>query len=194
VCDRELAACVGMVGRGCQRPPEMLIGNRDVRPGRLPVGRFSPKKGGALRVRWGTADPKALEGLGDPTTTTSYDVCLLDVSGFDADFLVDRQRRRIVAEAHVPSAAECGAVECWRQDGADAVYRRRSGRPDGIHQARFAPNPDGGLDLAMTGRGRAFRLGPKRPIVGSLTVQILADGGACWQGDLELPKHGRGGK
>jgi hypothetical protein len=64
-----------------------------------------------LSVRWTTTDPKAADGVGDPpTATTGYDVCLLDLSGFDDDFPYERQRRRIVAQARVPSAAECTAA------------------------------------------------------------------------------------
>jgi cysteine-rich repeat protein len=193
LCDREVAACVGMVGRGCQRPPQTLTGGRHPVPERLPVGRFVPKRGAsALRVRWKTDDPTALDGVGDPTAGTGYDVCLLDLSGFDDLFPYERQRRHVVAEAHVPSAGECKAGACWRRSHETAlVYHRRNGKPDGVRRLRFTPNTDGGLDLALDAGGRAFRLGRRTRLAGPVTVQIIADGGACWQGDVNVPKASR---
>jgi len=191
VCDREVGECVGMAGRGCLLPAQTPVGNRgDVEAVRLPVGSFAPKSNTtALRLHWARDDAESTEGLGDPTGVTGYAVCLLDASGFQTSpFRSDRQRRRVVAEARVPPATEC-RKRCWRRtDAGGFVYRSMHGKPDGVRTLQLGRTPAGGLDLAVTAGGGAFRLGPKRPIVGPLTAQVLADGGACWQGDLKTPR------
>jgi cysteine-rich repeat protein len=191
VCDREVGECVGMAGRRCLLPAQTVVDGRDPVILRPPVGRFAPKSGTkALRLRWARDDAESTEGVGDPTGVTAYTVCLLDVSGFQSSpFRYDRQRRRVVAEARVPPATECRKKRCWRRTDAGAfVYRNAHGKPDGVRKLQLGRTRAGGLDLAVTAGGGAFRLGPARPIVGPLTAQVHAAGGACWQGDLKTPR------
>ena len=186
LCDREVGDCVGMVGRGCRRPVETNTGGRYEMPTRLPIGRFALRGGRkALKLHWTRDDAESASGSGDPAYN-GYTVCLLDVTGFEPDrFTYDRQRRRVVVEAHVPSASECSPQSCWRRtDAGGFVYRSARGNPDGVRKIQLGRTPSGGLDLAVTAGGRAFRLDPNEVIALPLTAQIFSDGGACWQGDV----------
>jgi hypothetical protein len=60
-----------------------------------------------------------------------------------------------------------------------------------VRRLRINASPDEGLAISVTAGGRAFRLRRNDPVVAPLTVQILADGGACWQGDLKPRVAGR---
>jgi cysteine-rich repeat protein len=191
VCDREVGKCVGMEGRQCLLPAQTFAGEHEPVVVRPPVGRLaSRRKPTTLRVRWVRDDVESTEGIGDSAGAEGYTVCLLDVSGFrPIPFKNDRQRRRVVAEARVPSAAECTRKRCWRRtDAGDLVYRSVNGKPDGVRELRLGHTPLGGLDLTARAAGGTIRLKPSDAIVGPLTAQVVADGGACWQGDLRTPR------
>jgi cysteine-rich repeat protein len=189
VCDREMAECVGTVERGCARPPAHLIIGK-LAPGTLrrpPVGRFRRAGGGKLRIDWRSDDPAAADGIGDPFTATGYTVCHLDRLLTDTEEPRERQRRRVVAQARVPANAECRGMSCWhRGDAGELSYRSVRGKPNGVRSLQLAPPPAGGLDLDVAARDGVFRRVHR--VVGPLTAQIFADGGACWQGELTTPK------
>jgi cysteine-rich repeat protein len=186
VCDRETAACVGMLDRGCLLQEAVVTGGRipvAVRPG---AGRFSPKRAPrGLRMHWSRADPDSAADVGDPQQGSGFHVCLLDLNGLDDVYPHERQRRRIVVEARVPPADACGAASCWRRPGPGVLaFRAKRGRPDGVRTLTLGRTETGGLDLRVAAAGRAFDVSDLHPRVGMVTAQVIADTGTCWQGAL----------
>ena len=189
VCDRETAACVGMVERGCVLPAEEAAPGRHPDYHRPSVGRFTPKKPRSLHAHFSRDDPASAAHVGDPMNGTGYTVCLLDLDGRDDIYPHERQRRRVVVEARVPPEDACDRATCWRPDRKGAlVYRDRRGRPDGVRKLALGRTKTGGIDLSAVAGGRAFDVDRLRPPAGAVTLQILADTGACWQGELERPR------
>jgi hypothetical protein len=103
-------------------------------------------------------------------------------------FPQERQRRRVIAEARVPSEGACDRPPCWRRKGSQTtVYRGRRGRPDGVRKLVLGRTESGGIDLKVVATGRAFDVRKLRPAAGAATLRVIADTGACWQGELRRP-------
>lgn len=190
VCDRETAACVGMVERGCVLPAEVQGGGKVPVYYRPAVGRFAPMKARSLRARISRDDAASAAQVGDPMNGTGYTVCLLDLNGLDDVYPQERQRRRVVVAARVPSENACDRATCWHRERTGAlVYRGRHGLPDGVRKLTLGRTKTGGIDLTAIAGGRAFDLRGLKPAAGALTMQILSDTGACWQGDVNRPRR-----
>jgi hypothetical protein len=124
-----------MLERGCLRPAQTLAGDRYPVAVRPTVGRFAPgRRARALHVGWTRDDPASAAGVGDPIDGTGYTMCLLDLDGKDDVYPHERQRRRIVAAARVPSQDECGAASCWRQEEPGTFVYRRPHAADRAHR------------------------------------------------------------
>jgi cysteine-rich repeat protein len=179
VCDREAAACVGMFDRGCHLPPARAGGSAH-EPTIPPIGSFVPTRTRSLRAVFTDRDPASAAGIGNPTTGTSFTVCLLDPNE-----AYDRQRRRMIAEATVPTAADCSHRSCWRRTPKHGfAFHDRRGEADGVRRLVFGRTKSGGLRLSAVAGGGPFDLSAVEPVATEMTMQIFSDTGACWQGNL----------
>jgi hypothetical protein len=130
------------------------------------------RPGGGDRLVWKMrkVDATTPADLGDPLSDTGYTLCSYDATG------------EIITAHLVPSAGTCGnGKPCWKTFSRGYKYRDRESTPDGIFAAKLQSGEAGKAKLQVKGKG--VLLGVPALPVGPLpiTVQLIADSGACWE-------------
>jgi hypothetical protein len=121
----------------------------------------------------GTADPA---GLGDPTATTTFRVCVYDAAG------------TLVESALAPAGTRCGAGPCWRRSERGVRYVDADAAT-GVRRLSVAT---GGHSTVLVVSGRGPHLGePALPLlVGPVTVQLHGEGPeGCWGNTFLKPSR-----
>src|SRR5262249_30317644 len=85
--------------------------------------------------------------VGDPTTTTSFHLCVYDGSS-------GLQPRRMFA---LPAGGQCDGTACWRPRGIGFAYHSRDQDPDGISAASLQVTSRGGVGLKVRGGGTSLQ-------------------------------------
>lgn len=108
-----------------------------------------------LAWQWSAGSATTVAELGDPTTSTEYDLCLYDPTG-------------LRAAMRVPAGGLCHGKSCWRARATGFIYRNRDGAPDGITSLSLRAGPDGTAQMKAKGSGSALPL----PAVGTLDTEL----------------------
>lgn len=158
--------CVAAPAVGCDTGPSSLT----IRSGHTR----------ALRWRWRSTTGLAKLGLGSPTSTTSYDVCIYAPSD-------DGESAALVAA--LPGGGTCGTRPCWTETDDGFDYLNADASPDGLSRARFRIGIADEGRILLRGRGPNLRT-PAMPLGTPLTVQLRRrDAPACWESTLTRPLH-----
>jgi hypothetical protein len=128
---------------------------------------------------WKTSRETAAANFGDPTTITTYSLCVYDAAG------------ALKLSATAPPGGTCLGQPCWKplRHGSlgslrylDVVDRTR----DGLSQIVLKRLPSGRVKLLIHGSG--INLAVPEPAGGQLLrhdtaviVQLLNDAGECWE-------------
>jgi cysteine-rich repeat protein len=137
------------------------------RTSRLLVQSASGKRNGRLRWRWGAGEKVPPGAVGDPTRTTTYDICMF---GPDGDLMF---------RATAPAAASCDGRPCWTRRRSAFRYRDPNGTRNGLSSLRAAAGAHPAF--AFTARGAALEL-PQLPLALPVVVELQADHALCWSG------------
>jgi cysteine-rich repeat protein len=116
---------------------------------------------------WGVGDPQPT-GFGDPTTTSSYALCVFDVSAPLPTALL---------RAAAPAGGTCGGKPCWKATATGFSYRDPERTPDGLATLTLRSSPRRGTKVKAKGKGPALALPPSFAGVTDLVVQL--QGPAC---------------
>jgi hypothetical protein len=170
--------CCG--GAGCSAAPRACKASIDQSSSILVK---STATGGANRLRFKIAHGDATDpaDVGDPTTTSDYQLCVYTIGSVEQPVF------------YFDAAAPAGASWSRTRKGG-ALYRRPDRAPDGLASIRIDPGADGEAKVKVTGRGPALEVPfPVGPVPGGeLTVQ-LGHAGACWGASFLLNSVGGNG-
>jgi len=164
------SGCVPWRMATCARP-------RDPRRAALQVRNSSGAGHDALAVRSGETEGLAAAALGDPRTTTDYQVCLFDRS--------DPFAARPLFAARVPAGGTCGSEPCWRAVPGGFAYRNRDAAPHGIGKLLVVGDDGSGGRVMAVGRGAGLGAAPTGvpalplPVPLELQVQTVGTGAGC---------------
>ena len=120
-------------------------------------------------MRWTASHlPVRANDLGDPTTTTAYEICVFDAQSGTPHLALD---------SRVPAGAG------WTRTARHLTFHDRSATYGGIRSLRLRTSPTNG---AIHLRGAGLHLPtPQLPLALEPQVRIqISNGGACWEADF----------
>lgn len=120
-----------------------------------------------LLWRWRRGEETARVTFGNPVTTHDYELCVFDGSG-------DR-----IVTAAAPHD-DCGADSCWKTRQTGFKYRDAARTPDGIATVQLGAGGAGEASIRLEARGANLTL-PSLPVDPTVTVQLHASNGVCWE-------------
>ena len=127
----------------------------------------------ALQWKWGRGAATTTADLGDPTTTTGYDLCLYDGTA------------SLVASAAAAAGGTCAGRPCWTAKSRGFRYVRKDGAPNGLTSLDLKSGEDGKARIVLKGKGAPLAL-PALPITTlPLTVQLSNEAGECWAASFQ---------
>jgi hypothetical protein len=153
---------------GCRRP--VLSGAAKLR---VRDAAFNDKD--KLRWAWAKGSATSREEFGDPTADTSFAVCAYDPLG------------RILS-ARLPGGGTCGGQLCWKATRTGFRYKDLVGTREGIVSLRLRAGPDESAKIVLIGRGSRLGLPGILPLATPVTVQLVREGGTCWEARFSVPK------
>jgi hypothetical protein len=129
------------------------------------------RKSNVLAWKFRKGEATSLGDFGSPTSTTSYDFCIGDVTG------------ATIFEASIPPGGTCGTRPCWKVlRNRGYKYKDPAGTAAGIRQIRLrSTGEDGRTAVIVKGRG-ANLVPPNLPLNLPVTVRLGASNGECWAG------------
>ena len=112
---------------------------------------------GSLKWKWRGAAPTTMDAFGDPTTSTSYTLCVVDESGATPSLIMTAEAR---------AGGTCGGRPCWGRGGSGFTYKGNVDGPGRLGKLKLKAGPAGAAIL-VKGKGSRLRLGqlPLRPPV-----------------------------
>jgi cysteine-rich repeat protein len=130
----------------------------------------------AIKWKWSKGSRTTFAELGDPTTSTSYQVCVYDQTG-------------LRFEITNPAGGICaGGKPCWKQTGSNGfAYKDKELTPDGGLSLRLKQGPIGKAQIQFQGRGDQLAMPDLTTIVQPLIVQIQNSDGLCWEATYSGP-------
>ncbi len=151
-----------------------------------------PEPGGALfKVKRRVGDPSATKVLwkwlhgtiggsadfGDPLATTGYAMCVYDGAS--------------LVESHlIAPGGDCDGQPCWQTIGTKGFkYKNKNGNDEGITKV-LLKSGTGKAKIIVQGKGANVSIPASDPIYAqapSLTVQLVASTGTCWQATYPNP-------
>jgi endo-1,4-beta-D-glucanase Y len=126
-----------------------------------------------LQWKWSHGGVTTPADLGDPTTTTRYDLCLYDGTG------------SLITSAAAPAGGTCGTRPCWTAKSSGFRYTRKDGAPNGLSDLDVRAGAAGKARILVKAKGEPLAL-PALPIAPlPLTVQLENAVGTCWSATYE---------
>ncbi len=117
-----------------------------------------------------------LSGYGDPTTSTSYLLCLYETTAGTPT---------VALAAELPSAATCGVADCWRSNSTSHRFRSTA---SGSVKASLRAKSGGAGDVKLSAKGApAFSTVLPLGHDPAVTVQLRSSGAACWSATFGIP-------
>jgi hypothetical protein len=160
-----LPGCSALPLDGCR-----TSGQHDA-PALRVVDSASPDKD-RLVWSWRRGAATTLADLGDPTTTTSYRLCVYENAV---------QNPSLVLDALAPAGGACGAGSCWKVVPRKGVrYRDRSGSSNGVVTVAVHAGAEGRAWITVRSKGAHLPM-PALPLLAPVTVQLQASTGTCWE-------------
>ncbi len=94
-------------------------------------------------------------------------------------------------EIAIPAHGDCAGAPCWRASSSGFRYRNPAFGSDGRLQLDLRGGPDGGAKIILKGSGSALSMPELTPLASTLTVQLQASNGRCWEAGYHAPftKH-----
>jgi hypothetical protein len=156
-------ACTSTVAPalGCKRP---FVGGK----ASLVLKDRSPNQRDSATWKWLKGTTTSLQEFGDPTTTTSYELCIFDESA---------NIPQLVLDAHIPAGSS------WSGFSRGYKYRDAEAATDGINAVVLREGDDGTASIVVKGRGAGLDA-PVLPLQqdNQVIVQVL-NGSTCWEAD-----------
>ena len=123
---------------------------------------------GKVRWKWRSSATVAQADFGDPTTATSYALCLYDGSG-------------LKFSARAPADGICGGRPCWRAlHSAGFRFKDSAGTPDGLTRILLKAGSTGRGKINLRGQGANLHT-PATPFTTPVRVQFERSGSSvCW--------------
>jgi len=118
------------------------------------------------RIGWRWHGASGGAGFGDPTTTTSYALCVYDAAN------------ALVASALAPAGASCGKHACWAKTKTGFRYADRRAAT-GVRALALATRGDE-TTCALVGGGSRTGVPATAAQTTPLTVQLVNGDGTCW--------------
>jgi polyhydroxybutyrate depolymerase len=133
----------------------------------------------SLKWKLSKADETLLADLGDPTSTTSYALCLYDAQG---------------AVPALKTSISVAPGNRWKAIGKGFKYADKTAAIDGAISVQLKSGGAGKAKVSMKAGGTALRAPTPRneskmfTLDGATTVQLLASNGECWTSDFTVAK------
>jgi cysteine-rich repeat protein len=128
----------------------------------------------AITWKWLRGDATSLADLGDPIGGgTGFTLCVYDRTAGATS---------LALRAVMPAGRACGGRPCWRSlAGSGFAYKDPDLTPDGLAKATLKTGAAGKAKVILKGSGARLDA-PDLPLAAdpSVTVQLLADTGACF--------------
>jgi cysteine-rich repeat protein len=149
---------------GCRQPGPLkaLLQIKDQPPG----------KRDSVKWSWSKGDATAVDALGDPLGSDSYDLCLYRDSG----------SRPLLIGLRAPAGGTCDGAPCWstRKDGG-FKFANKSGLPGGLTAVVLKPGDLGKSKASALGKGDQLAL-PPLPLALPVLAQLQREGTTeCWE-------------
>jgi hypothetical protein len=129
-----------------------------------------------LGWKWIKGSATTLSDYGAPDLDDTYELCLYDGAGF-------------LASATIPPGGICATKDCWQAKTTSFKYKDKELTPDGVLKLLLKEGlEDGKAKIILKGKG----LNLDMPALGGalispITVQLLSDGGVCWEAVYTAP-------
>jgi hypothetical protein len=138
-----------------------------------------------LNWKWLKGAQTELSDFGDPTTTTSYALCVYDeVGGVPAS----------TTTFDIAPANLCGSDPCWKAKGERGFkYKNDAGNADGITSILMKSGQNGKAKVIVKGRGLNLALPAPATLTELLnqdtavTVQLVNSVNKCWTTEFISP-------
>ena len=126
-----------------------------------------------LAWKWGKGAATTAGDLGNPTTTTRYDLCLYDGAS------------TLIASAAAPAGGLCAGRPCWRATGNGYRFTQKELLPNGVASIDLKSGTAGKARITLKGKGIPLEL-PTLPIAPlPVTVQLTNGVGVCWSASYQ---------
>lgn len=116
--------------------------------------------------KWAKGAATTVGNLGDPTSTTKYDLCIYDGAA-------------VGGGAAIAAGGTCAGRPCWTATGTGFRYRDKSALSHGVTAIDLRAGADGKARITIKGKGATLAM-PTPPLALPLTVQLANDAGVCW--------------
>ncbi len=173
--------CAVEPGLGCTAGP--LTGCRTPWiPGKstLQLSNKAPDSKDQLKWKWTKGNRTTFAEFGDPTTATSYQLCIYDPSG-------------LRFEVTHPAGGLCAGKPCWKQSGVKGyAYKDKELTPDGGLSLKLKEGVIAKAQIQLQARGAALGMpADLTTITQPITVQLQNADGLCWEAVYSRPaiKH-----
>jgi len=183
------STCQAQAGLGCSFTP--LAGCRlPVTPGKASIDILDKERIGGLQFKWRWARGSATDvaELGDPLTTTSYQLCVYD-------------QDKLLTGSTAPAGGTCGVFNpkpCWRRRGSNGFkYRDPSSsiEPGGIRNMSLKAGKAGKAEVKLRATGGIFEfpsngglgLPDLAAIQQPLRIQVQNSTGICFEAAFSAP-------
>jgi endoglycosylceramidase len=132
-----------------------------------------------LTWSWVKGAATAVADFGDPTTTTSYRLCVYDETAAVPG---------LVLSTGIAAGGTCDGKPCWRATRTGFRYRDPGAAAEGVRQVVLKAGAAGRSTVQARGKGGALAL-PGLPFAQSpkLTVQLRSSTGPCWEAAYSSP-------
>jgi uncharacterized delta-60 repeat protein len=126
-----------------------------------------------VKFKWAKGEATTLGELGDPTTTTTYQLCAWDLSPTGS--------RTLALDA--PAGGTCGNRPCWSATPSGFRYRAPAGAPDGMTGLKLKSGAADAARLVAKAKGENLDA-PALPMAVPLRVQVVGSNGTCFEADF----------
>jgi polyhydroxybutyrate depolymerase len=157
--DCKLEPCGPTPEAGCRRPIA-------VRKSQLKLRDETDDTQDRLQWKWTKGFTTTKAELGAPLVDEDYHLCI---------YAGGALRSRI----DVAAGGTCGDLPCWRETSKGFKYKNEVPGPDGATQLVLTSGEFGKARFLLKGAGA--NLAMPGPLSGTVTVQLEARGGYCWQ-------------
>jgi parallel beta-helix repeat protein len=164
-------------GEGCiERPRPQCAAPRSSASSTILLVDRSDDTHDRLAWVWRSGGPLVAGEFGDPTTTTSFALCLYDREGGQPN---------LVFRADAPATPGCAERTCWASTDAGYSYRGPSDGSSGATRVELRATT-GTLKFLARGTGLpSFSL----PRTAPLTAQMQSSAGGCWGANYAAPRR-----